>query len=90
MYRKIEPLRWNSYLDACLKILSEGSETDMDTLLATEVKCQLIMSQIAFPTISGATEIGTQGESSMVAAVLLEQLRNIRDSLPVPIKSESG
>ncbi|RYP67412.1 hypothetical protein DL771_007243 [Monosporascus sp. 5C6A] len=46
-YRKTEPLRWTPYMNSCLRLLNEGSETHLDVLLVTQIKCQIITNQLA-------------------------------------------
>ncbi|KAI2617419.1 hypothetical protein GGR54DRAFT_641069 [Hypoxylon sp. NC1633] len=90
-YRKTEPLRWTPYMDNCLRFLSEGRETHLDILLATQIKCQIITNQLSCPP---AGEL-LGGDSSrapwiFLTAALLRQLDDIRQNLPAQVESESS
>ncbi|KAI1139781.1 hypothetical protein F5Y05DRAFT_411965 [Hypoxylon sp. FL0543] len=88
-YRKTEPLRWTPYLDDCLRILGEGRETYLDTLLATQVKCQLITNQLScygFNETQGAED--AKALSTILSTALLRQLDSIRQGLPAEIGSQ--
>ncbi|KAI1120721.1 hypothetical protein F5Y10DRAFT_272806 [Nemania abortiva] len=88
-YRKSEPLRWNRYLDECLRILGEASETMMDILLITQIKCQLITHQLTCPSmVDSWEEDGLKSPSVTVATALIGQIEVLRQSLPPPLGSE--
>lgn len=77
-------------MDKCLSILSEGKETPLDIILATQVKCQLITNQLTYNPLD---ESVSQESSSQLPVVLrtalLGQLNAIRQSLPSQIHSDS-
>jgi hypothetical protein len=87
-YRKTEPLRWTSYMEDCLRILEEGKETEMDILLATQVKCHIIGNMLSSPA---ADEPGQNlnAPSEVLVAALLKQLQDIQQRLPSHIRSHS-
>ncbi|KAI0873121.1 hypothetical protein GGS24DRAFT_464915 [Hypoxylon argillaceum] len=88
-YRKTEPLRWSRYLDDCLRILAEAGETVMDTLLITQIKCQLITHQLTCPPTDDLwAEDGPKLPSVVVAAALLKQVEDLRRDLPPSLASE--
>ncbi|KAI1198256.1 hypothetical protein F5X97DRAFT_299831 [Nemania serpens] len=87
-YRKTEPLRWNRYLDECLRILSEVGETIMDSLLITQIKCQLITHQLTRPTDDSWGDDGPKSPSAIVTAALLSQVEDLQRTLPPLLRSE--
>ncbi|KAI1112125.1 hypothetical protein F5Y14DRAFT_283342 [Nemania sp. NC0429] len=87
-YRKTEPLRWNRYLDECLRILGEADETIMDSLLITQIKCQLITHQVTYPKDDLWGEDSPTSPSEIVAAALLGQVEDLQRSLPPLLRSE--
>ncbi|OTB14791.1 hypothetical protein K445DRAFT_127374 [Daldinia sp. EC12] len=89
-YRQTEPLRWTSYLDDCLRILEEEKETQMDILLTTQVRCQIISNQLtcSLGNQPPGAENPRAASTSLVAA-LLRELGNIRRNLPAEIESIS-
>ncbi|KAJ3576920.1 hypothetical protein NPX13_g3552 [Xylaria arbuscula] len=89
-YRKIEPLRWNRYLDECLRIVGETNEAIMDRLLITQVKCQLLTHQLTCPSMNDLwEEDGLRPPSMAVATALLEKVEGIRGNLPPSLRSEN-
>ncbi|KAI1381383.1 hypothetical protein F4677DRAFT_402845 [Hypoxylon crocopeplum] len=88
-YRKTEPLRWTPYMDDCLRLVSEGRETHLDMLLATQVKCQIITNQLTCPSpgefMGGES---SKAPSAVLVAALLGQLSDIRQNLPAQLESE--
>ncbi|KAI0181837.1 hypothetical protein GGR52DRAFT_57594 [Hypoxylon sp. FL1284] len=87
-YRKIEPLRWTPYMDECLRILSEGKETQGDIVLAAQVKCQIITYQLTRPpTNYPAGGESLKAPSTILTDALLRQLNDIRQSLPADLRS---
>lgn len=77
-------------MDDCIRILSEGQETQLDILLATQVKCHVITNQVT----CSCTEDSAEGENSKAPSTalftaMLSQLNVIRKSLPDRFRSES-
>lgn len=83
-YRKTEPVRWTPYMDVCLSIMSEQGESNLDMLLALQVKCQIITNQL---TNSGVDE-PMGGPSTVLLTALLAQLNDIRRNLPTQIQNQ--
>jgi hypothetical protein len=77
-------------MDEYVRVLSEEKETELDILLVTQVKCQVISNQITSCPVEQATE----GEGSKVpppyfVKAMQLQLQDIRKSLPVEIQTNS-
>ncbi|KAI1451221.1 hypothetical protein F4805DRAFT_452224 [Annulohypoxylon moriforme] len=87
-YRMIEPLRWTSYLEECLRFFSERGETHMDILLAAQIRCQIITNHLSCAPSDEIIGIETpKAPSATLAMALLRQLNDIRQSLPTDIAS---
>jgi len=77
-------------MDDYIRALSEENETELDILLVTQAKCQVITNQIT----SCAAEQAAEGEGSkappayFVKAMQL-QLQDIQKNLPVEMQSNS-
>ncbi|KAL7914420.1 hypothetical protein GGI35DRAFT_440133 [Trichoderma velutinum] len=85
-YRKTYPLDWTPYLEDCARVLSQGTETSLDILLTTQIRCQLITNGITCPINK---EIGGfSPPSRLLYTALLRQLDDIRQSLPDEFQSE--
>lgn len=68
-------------MEACINILSDRAETEMDLVLVTQVKCQLITHQLddsstLQPSLSGTTK----SPSLILIHSLLRQLDGIKDA----------
>ncbi|KAF5012752.1 hypothetical protein FDECE_1172 [Fusarium decemcellulare] len=88
-YRKTEPMRWTSYMEECLNIMSQGTETPLDIVLATQVKCQIIIQQLDSPSsIPPTIDDISRSPSSILATALMRQLDEIREGLPSSIISQ--
>ncbi|KAK3332377.1 hypothetical protein B0T19DRAFT_415483 [Cercophora scortea] len=90
-YRKTEPLRWTPYLDSCLRMLSQGTETYMDIILATQVKCQIITDQLTCPSTDpslGETGESIKRPSPFLISALRGQVNEIRQSIPEQLRGE--
>lgn len=89
-YRQTEPLRWTRYLDECLSVLAEGTETDLDILLVTQTKCQIIANSL---TCSQSDEPAESehfnGPSPVLMAAMKGRLSDIKQSLSPKARSES-
>ncbi|KAI1177059.1 hypothetical protein F4777DRAFT_543582 [Nemania sp. FL0916] len=87
-YGKIEPLRWNRYLDDCLRVLGDTSDP-MDQLLVTQIRCQLITHQLTCPrTEDSWREEDPKLPSAALTTALLRQIEDLRQgSLPL-LRSE--
>ncbi|KAI5459715.1 hypothetical protein BGZ63DRAFT_388528 [Mariannaea sp. PMI_226] len=85
-YRKAPPMAWTPYVSECVSILSEGSETHLDSVLAAQVKCHLITNQLSSP--SSRESSGPAPLSRILFLALLGQLEDIRKSLPIALQSE--
>lgn len=88
-YRKTEPLRWTSYFDDCLGILAQGRETDLDLLLATQVKCQIITNSLTCPHFDSFEDEGSTLPPAVLMKAMLGRLNDIRQSLPALMRTES-
>ncbi|KAI8630245.1 hypothetical protein F5Y19DRAFT_429452 [Xylariaceae sp. FL1651] len=89
-YRKVDPLGWSSYLEECLRIVGEGNETHLDTLLAIQVKCQIMSNRLTY--IAGDNGTGLQiwdGPPIMLLGAMLDNLKMIRQNLSDPTRRES-
>ncbi|XDG02863.1 hypothetical protein ABKA04_002478 [Annulohypoxylon sp. FPYF3050] len=87
-YRKTEPLRWTSYLEECVRILSEGRETHRDILLTAQVKCQIITNHLSCASPDEAIGIESpKAPSAALTTAMLRQLNNIRQNLPADVAS---
>ncbi|KAI0123777.1 hypothetical protein BJ170DRAFT_598978 [Xylariales sp. AK1849] len=86
---KTEPLRWTPYMEDCLRIVGEGTETPMDTHLATHVECQIIMNQLTCSRADQTAEEGNlKAQPAILTTALLGQINDIRQRLPVQIRTE--
>lgn len=91
MLRKADALRWTPHMDECLRQLSERCEWHGDMVLAVQVRCHLIVEQIAH----SPWELGPSGENMMApdaeptnlppaayVKALQAELQDIQRSLP--------
>ncbi|KAJ4404701.1 hypothetical protein N0V82_010444 [Gnomoniopsis sp. IMI 355080] len=86
-YRKTEPLRWTPYLDECLRILADGNETGLDTLLVMQIKCQIITNSLTCPHSDEASRNESlNGLPSVLMTAMKGRLNDIRQSLPPQTK----
>ncbi|KAM5360885.1 hypothetical protein ACJZ2D_013452 [Fusarium nematophilum] len=81
-YKKTEPLPWTPYMDECLAILFEGKETHLDTLLAAQIKCQLITRQLDHISLDD------KGPSTILINALSRELSEVQQTLPANVLSE--
>ena len=89
-YRKTEPLRWTSYADDCVRVLSEGQETKLDALLALQAKCHVITNQVTCPPTDDSIDSdSSSGPSSALFTAMLNQLSDIRKGLSDQIREDS-
>jgi hypothetical protein len=89
-YRKTDPLRWTTYMDNCLEIIMNGLETELDSLLAVQVKCHLLTNQlITLPSDEQVGEPSAEGSSTVLINALLGQLQSIERALPAHLRSNS-
>lgn len=89
-YRKTEPLRWTRYLDECLSVLAEGSETDLDILLAMQIKCQIITNSLTCPHSDGESENeSSNGMPPVLMAAMKGRLNDVKQSLPSQTQTAS-
>ena len=89
-YRKTEPLRWTSYADDCVRILSEGQETPLDILLALQAKCHVITNQVTCsPTDDTIDADGSAGLSAALFTAMLNQLNDVRKGVPDQFRTDS-
>lgn len=77
-------------MDECVSILGENKETELDILLAAQVKCHVIMNQMTHSLPEWATEMERSKvpPAYFVKAMQLE-LQDIRRALPVEMQSNS-
>ena len=89
--RQMEPLRWTPYMDDCVRLLTERreTETELDILLVTQVKCHQITDQLTYAYAEKAQGEGTQVPPAYFVNAMLQQLQYIRGSLPVELQSNS-
>ncbi|KAF3075519.1 hypothetical protein CFAM422_002544 [Trichoderma lentiforme] len=87
-YRKTYPLDWTPYLEDCARVLSQGTETSLDILLTTQIRCQLITNGITCPKNENIEIGGFSSPSRLLYTALLKQLDDIRQSLPDEFQSE--
>ncbi|KAK6446169.1 hypothetical protein FP744_10002418 [Trichoderma asperellum] len=87
-YRKTYPLDWTPYLEDCARTLSQGTQSNLDILLATQIRCQLITNRITCPVTENTESGGLNPPSRMIYLALLRQLDDIRHNLPAKFQSE--
>jgi hypothetical protein len=76
---------------ACLRMLEEERETEMDALLVMQLKCQIIANQLSCPLVDGLEENGnSKPPSSALVTALLHQLDDMQQRLPAHIQSNSS
>ena len=87
----MEPLRWTPYMDDCVRILTEKRETEtkLDILLVTQVKCHQITDQLTYSYAEKTQGDGTKVPPAYFVKAMLQQLQDIRGSLPVELQSNS-
>lgn len=61
----------------------------MDSLLITQIKCQLITHQLTRPTDDSWGDDGPKSPSAIVTAALLSQVEDLQRTLPPLLRSES-
>lgn len=77
-------------MDDCVRILSAGQETQLDILLATQVKCNVITTQVTCSSEEDSAEgENSKAPSTALYTAMLSQLNAIRKSLPEQFLSES-
>ena len=87
----MEPLRWTSYMDTCLQILSSEGEAPLDAVLVVQIKCQLIDSQLLVPELrNSAGEPSSMAPSIMVGTAILAQVNDMKKKLPAAVQSKSA
>ncbi len=70
-------------MDDCIRILGEGRETDLDILLATQIKCHIITNQLTCPSMDESVDGDTlKAPPAVLITAMLEQLGDIRQCLP--------
>jgi hypothetical protein len=88
--RQMEPLRWTAAMDNYLRIIDEEKEAELDTLLVTQVKCQVITNQIT--SLSTELAVGGEGDAApptYYVKAMERQLQDIQNSLPTEMQSNS-
>lgn len=76
-------------MDDCLRMLSEGTDTELDTLLAAQVNCHIVANHLRLSVDGLANGTGPNVPSEVLAAALLQQIANIRQRLPASVEFES-
>jgi len=75
-------------MDDYVRVLSEESETELDVLLVTQAKCQVITNQITSCPAERAAEGGDSNAPPVYFVKAMQlQLQDIRKSLPTDIQS---
>lgn len=87
--KKLEPLRWTSHMDECLRVLEEQAESDSDISLAALVKLQLITEQIhRAPWQNGdSSNVRVQVLPPAYLNSVMAQLRRVRNELPAGLQN---
>lgn len=75
--KRHEALNWNAYMDESLKLLCTRPEWDGDTILASQVKIQLLVQELA-----QASEHSGNRPSTGLLGSLRKRLHSIRADLP--------
>lgn len=77
-------------MDQCLRVLDEEKETELDSLLVFQIKCQIITNQLNNPPATDPGPVdSSKAPSPILIAALTRQLRSIQKSLPAHIQSTS-
>ena len=78
-------------MNECLSILYKGAETEMDIMLAMQVKCQIITNQLTYHHFDDELEreMTSMSMSTLLIKSLLERIGNIQQSCPSQIRSHS-
>jgi hypothetical protein len=77
-------------MDDYVRFLSEKKEAELDILLVTQAKCQVITNQItSCPTERAAEGGGSNVPPAYFIKAMQLQLQNIRKSLSVEMQSNS-
>lgn len=80
----------HEHLGSCLSILTEGRETDLDILFATQAKCQIITNSLTCLSLEQSFEDARANvPSKILTTAMLQQLDDIRQKLPERMRSES-
>lgn len=86
----MEPLRWTSYMDDCVRVLTEQPESELDVVLATQAKCYVIMNQMApNPAEFTSEDEAAKGQPHYIVKVMQLQVQAIQNSLPVNLQTNS-
>ena len=76
-------------MEECLNIIGEGTETQMDIILAAQIKCQIIKNRLSCsPTGERGEQSNTSGPSEDLITALLQQVIEIQQNLPHQIQSQ--
>lgn len=90
MFGKMEPVRRTTYLDDCMKMLTNERESDLDGQLVTNVKCHLIMDQITLCLSNRAQRSETpEGIPLYLVRALEAQLQELRINMPPELLQSS-
>lgn len=76
-------MEWTPYLDKCIRILGEASESTWDGVLIAQVKSQLIANQVTCPSTDDVFDLESSNPlpTSTIAA-LQTQMNDVRQSTP--------
>lgn len=70
-------------METCLRIIGDGTETDLDILLALQVKCQLLGNFVNHSSMREAeTEMKRPFVPFILQTSLIKQLADLESSLP--------
>lgn len=91
-FGKIDALRWTTYMNECLQILTDSKECSGDTVLVIQVRLQLLTDRVA-QAISDvnygwqSSRIG--GPPSLFLKMLHSDLDGIKRSIPLELQNNS-
>lgn len=88
--RRMEPLRWSSYMDECVDVLYETQESDLDGLLICQAKSYQIIELTIDPTTQRSLEDpGPISRPPDYLQGLLQQLEDVKSNLQAHLQSNS-
>lgn len=88
--RRVEPLRWSSFMNDCATILGRGEETELDILLVTQARCHVAMGNITCAYLEPAVPDEESAPAPIYLMKALEmQLESTRQSVPQHLQSNS-
>lgn len=92
-FQRVEPMRYNGYLQECIRHLEERPEYDTDISLVYLIRIQRLTERIAeLNSREGASEELSSVPSAPVSAYILafqNELNQIRASMPKHLQEDS-